>query len=573
MPERDTRQGRDDAEPGTVPLGHHSWQAPVSGWQPGAEAASASAESPPFTVPLPPPIFPTDAPPPERARRGLSRRSVLIGAGAGALGVGALGAGAGLLLTRSSPASSPGDIYASGAGQVAHLLRRAGFGPSPADFGEYLALGVAGSIERLLKPAATPDDLDARLAALHFAFTKQQEAMRWTLLRMLESKRPLEEKMTLFWHGVLTSSLAKVGGKVNYHFLVEQNSLLRSKALGRFDDLVAAITTDPAMLWWLDGRLSTGHNPNENFARELMELFTMGLDTYTQNDVHQAALALTGWTIRQGKSVFVPGRHYDGAVTFLDHTGKMGVNDVVKLVCAHPTTGKHIAFRMWSFFVSENPRDSDVKPLVDAYYSSNHQISAMVRAMLTSPAFTKAAYRARIKSPIEFVVGALRGLGLATDGTGLSAQLSAMGQVPLDPPDVSGWNGDKVSGAWISTQAWMARVNFINLLVAAATGTLAGGGVKVSSSGGASTAVSSSAMQAIITARKLTTPQDVADYYVAALVDNQLDEHRRAVLHDAITQQHASRPALTLAGGAKLPAAAARTMLYLLIAMPGYQLN
>src|SRR5260221_2196374 len=543
MPERDTRQRRDDAEPGTVPLGYHAWQARVPGGHPSAEAASTYAEAQPFTVPVPPPIFPPDAPPSERARRGLSRRSVLIGAGAGALGVGALGAGAGMLLTRSSPASSPADIYASGAGQVAHLLRRAGFGPSPADFGESLALGVAGSIERLLKPAATPDDLDARLAALHFDFTKQQEAMRWTLLRMLESKRPLEEKMTLFWHGVLTSSLAKVGGKVNYHFLVEQNTLLRSKALGRFDDLVAAATTDPAMLWWLDGRVSTGQNPNENFARELMELFTMGLDTYTQNDVHQGELALTGWTIRQGKSAFVRSRHYNGAVTFLGHTGKMGVNDVVKLVCAHPTTGKHIAFRMWSFFVSENPSDGDLKPLVDAYYSSNHQISAMVRAMLTSPAFTKAAYRARIKSPIEFVVGALRGLGLATDGTGLSAQLSAMGQVPLDPPDVSGWNGDKVSGAWISTQAWMARVNFINLLVAAATGTLAGRGVKKNSARRGSNAGSRASMQAIITARKLTTPQDVADYYVAALVDNQLDEHRRAGVPHAPKQPHTNTAA------------------------------
>src|SRR5258708_40313858 len=140
----------------------------------------------------------------------------------------------------------------------------------------------------------------------------------------------------------------------------------------------------------------------------------------------------------------------------------------------------------------------------------------MVRAMLTSAAFTKAAYRARIKSSIEFVVGALRGLGLATDGTGLSAQLSAMGQVPLDPPDVSGWNGDKVSGAWLSTQAWMARVNFINLLVAAATGTLAGGGLKGGSSGRASTAGSSSGVQAVITAREPTKPQDVAGYDLAA---------------------------------------------------------
>src|SRR5260370_32184840 len=138
MPERDSRQRREDAEPGTVPLSHHAWQTPVSGWPPGAEAASASAESPPFTVPLPPPIFPPDAPPPKRARRGLSRRSVLIGAGAAALGAGALGARVGLLLPHSSPARSPADIFASDAGQVAHLLRRAGFRPSPPGFGDDL---------------------------------------------------------------------------------------------------------------------------------------------------------------------------------------------------------------------------------------------------------------------------------------------------------------------------------------------------------------------------------------------------------------------------------------------------
>src|SRR5260221_14249401 len=123
MPERDTRQRRDDAEPGTVPLGYHAWQAPVSGWPPGAEAASSSAESPPFTVPLPPPIFPPDAPPPERARRGLSRRSGLNGGGAGPLGVGALGAGAGVLLTRSRPQSRPPEIQRADAEQVAPPLR------------------------------------------------------------------------------------------------------------------------------------------------------------------------------------------------------------------------------------------------------------------------------------------------------------------------------------------------------------------------------------------------------------------------------------------------------------------
>src|SRR5262249_25175329 len=225
------------------------------------------------------------------------------------------------------------------------------------------------------------------------------------MLRAIYSRRPLEEKMTLFWHGVLTSSLTKIGGKQGYPLLLQQDKLLRTQALGRFDDLVRAITVDPAMLWWLDGGLSTGSNPNENYARELMELFTMGLSdaagnpTYTQDDVHQGALALTGWTVRRAslQSVLVPARQYTGMVTFLGQTGRFGVDDVVRLVCAHPETGRHLAWRMWSFFVFEHPSDADLQPLVAAYHKSDHSIAAMVRAMLTSPAFFgEKAYRARV---------------------------------------------------------------------------------------------------------------------------------------------------------------------------------
>src|SRR5262249_38951993 len=155
------------------------------------------------------------------------------------------------------------------------------------------------------------------------------------------------------------------------------------------------VTVDPAMLWWLDGRLSTGRNPNENYARELMELFTIGLSdtagnpTFTQGDVQQAALALAGWTVRRAslQSVLVHARQHTGTVTFLGQTGRLGVDEVVRLVCAHPATGRHLAWRMWSFFVFENPSDADLRPLVDAYYKSDHSIAAMVRAMLTSPAF------------------------------------------------------------------------------------------------------------------------------------------------------------------------------------------
>lgn len=543
----------------------------TAGQQGGSLYGSLADDTPTLVPGLPvPPNTPAPPQQPARGRRGVSRRTILIGAGAGAVGIGALGAGLGVALSQTRSASRA-NIFSSQSQQIGHLLRRAGFGPSPADYGDYLSAGFSGSVDRLLNPASVADDLDARLSQMSFDFSKAQEMVRWVALRMLYSKRPLEEKMAFFWHGVLTSSFQKIGGKKNYQLVIQQYNLLRAKALGKFDDLIYAISGDPAMLWWLDGRLSTGHSPNENYARELMELFTMGLDTYTQNDVHQGALALTGWAIRDGKGVFVPSRHYDGQVTFLGQTGNMGLSDVVKLVCAHPTTAHHVAWRMWSFFVWENPSDSDLQPLVDAYNTHDHNIGAMVKAMLTSPAFSSAkAYRARIKSPTEFVVGAIRNLGLTTDGKNLPGLLAAMGQLPLDPPNVSGWDGDKVSSAWLSTGAWMARVNYINALVAFASGISAGG----KRAGQATPQASANAFQQTINDRKIAKATDLADYYVAALLDNQLDDSRRAVLRDAITQSQPGGETLTLAGGGgQISALAARNMLYLLMSMPEYQMN
>ncbi len=345
------------------------------------------------------------------------------------------------------------------------------------------------------------------------------------------------------------------------------------------------------MLLWLDGNKSTGRSPNENYARELMELFTMGLTdqngnpNYTQNDVHQGALALTGWRIQvagnTAKGVFAPARHFNGSVTYLGHSGPMGLDDVVRLVCAHPSTGYHIAWRMWSFFVSENPTAAQIKPLANAYYTSNHSIKAMVEAMLSSPDFFgAAAYRARVKSPVEFVVGAVRALGFSTSAQGVSAVLQGIGQVPFDPPNVSGWDGDKVSANWVSTGGWMARVNFINQLVAAASGlsVRSGVGQPVAKQGttqrisGAS--VASSTLQWLITARGIASPTDLADYFIAVLLDNQLDAGRRAMVHDAVSAA-ADGPTFKLAGGSKaiVPAASVRDALYLVMSMPEYQMS
>ena len=504
-------------------------------------------------------------------RRGPSRRQVLVGAGAGAVALGLLGTGAAAFLTHQQ-AASPATLYASDAAQIGHLLRRAGFGFSPADLTDYLSLGVSGSIDRLLNFASVSNAvLDARLKSLNLNFTNRQDLVRWVVLRMIYSQRPFEEKLTLFWHGVLTSSFTKIGGATRLPFMIQQNQMLRAKGMGRFDDLMHAITIDPAMLYWLDGHLSSGRSPNENYSREMMELFTMGIGNYTQDDVHQGALALTGWVVRDDGAHFVPARHYTGGVSFLGQSGPMIVDDVVKLICAHPATGLHLAHRMWSFFVYDNPSPQDLKPLADAYYQHDHSIAAMVRAMFSSPVFFSAqAYRARVKSPLEFLVGAIRALGLETNAVGLVNVLSIMGQVPLDPPNVAGWPGDGASAAWMSTQAWITRINFTDLMVAIAGGAHPKGGPKINltSSGG------QAAIQQAITRQKIASADDLVRYYVAVLLDNMLDTSRRAVLADALTNSPIQGGAtFTLAGGKKISAAATVEMLYLLMSLPEYQMN
>jgi uncharacterized protein (DUF1800 family) len=493
----------------------------------------------------------------------------LIGAGVGAVSLGVAGAGLGAVLSQRKGPSATANVLTSDTAKINHLLRRAGFGPTPADLGEYLALGPSSAVDRLLNFSSVQDDLNSRLAGMTFDQTNPTDVMRLWLVRMIYSKRPLEEKMTLFWHGVLTSSIRDVGGKDHYYYMTQQNDLLRTMGMGRFDDLMAAITVDSAMLWYLNGRQSTGASPNENYARELMELFTMGIQdakgatNYSQDDVHQGALALAGWAEKDGKSQFVPSRAYKGQVTFLGHTGNLEMKDVIQLVCAHPSTGHHLAFRMWSFFVYENPSDSDLQPLADAYYKHNHSIAAMVKAMFTSPAFfSDKSYRARIKSPVEFVAGAIRGLGLDTDGAKVPQALVTMGQTIYDPPNVSGWDGDKVSANWLSTQTWMTRLNLINSLVAASGGATAKGGD-----------TSGTALQKLITDHQLKTADDVLDFHIATLADSHLADDRRALLSTTLTQGATSGPSLTLAGGGKLSAAALRETLYTMMSLPEYQMN
>jgi uncharacterized protein (DUF1800 family) len=439
----------------------------------------------------------------------------------------------------------------------------------PSEASAYTNLCFSGAVDRLLNPASVPSDLDAQLATLNLDLTVLADIQRWFLLRMIYSPRPLEEKMTLFWHGLLTSSAQKIGGKKGYPLLLQQNNLLRTHALGRFDDLIRAVSTDPAMMYWLDLRTSTAKAPNENYARELMELFTLGIGNYTQNDVVAGARALTGWVIRGNAGVFMPARHDDGPKTYLGQTGNFALEDVVRIVCAHPTTAHHLAWRLWTFFAYENPSDADLQPLVDAYNKQQHSIAAMMRALLTSPAFVSSrAYRSRLKSPAEFVGGAIRALEITTAAAGLLPIMLEMGQTLFAPPNVSGWDGDKTSASWLSTQSWMTRINFVNQLLAIASGALTERGA-----GGSGAA---SALTSAITTRRMGTSTALVSYFAEILLDGQLDANRLSVVDDflkATASQSAAGPHIHLYGGTSVPVPAVRGALYLMMGMPEYQLN
>ncbi len=502
-----------------------------------------------------------------KQRRGgprVSRRTLLIGAGI--VGAGSVLAATGVTVSHLiSPNASSGTTALESPTHVGHLLRRAGFGAAPGDLEVYNRLGITGAADRLLNFQNIPNTtLDQKLADANFDFSTIQDQQRWWLTRMVYSAHPLEEKMTLFWSGLLTSSYRKVGGKQGFPLIQQQNDFLRKNAFGRFDDLLSGITIDPAMLIWLDGLNSRKGMPNENFAREEMELFSMGIGNYTQQDIEQSARALTGWTIdRQTlKAVFRPQFHDNGTKTFLGQTGTFDYKDIARIICANPATPKFLARRMWRFFAYENPSDADLQPLINAYNSSNHNIGAMMRALLTSPAFySTQAYRARIKSPVEFLVGAFRNLGLnglEQANRGVLGALVVMGQELFDPPNVAGWPGDQASAGWINTGAWMTRVNLVNSLVALM----------------ANTPSFAQHLESDMQSQHIDSPARFVDYVLLQLVDGQMDSTRRQMLVEYLTSNaKAGGGTLRLSGGQTLAGNAVRGLYYLVMSMPEYQLN
>ncbi len=370
---------------------------------------------------------------------------------------------------------------------MAHLMRRAGFGAPYAELETRAAKGYEATVEELLQPAmldGIDDDVMMRYKTEWInkaALEGQQE--EWTF-RMINTKRPLEEKIALFWHGILCTGHAKCE---NPKEQVKQFNMFRQIGMGNFEELLLALSQDPAMVFFLDNCMSHKGAINENWGRELLELFSIGVGmdgqlNYSEDDVKAAARAFTGWTVvnamprypygrYESKFIYDPRDHDNDEKTFLGETGNWNGEDIIRIVAKQPSAARFVARHLYNFFVADEPqvpawqhtapRDmATIKLLEDEYFRSNYNIRSMLRVLFNSDAFKNARF-SKVKSPVETVVGTMRLVGdfdFPRPGlNGLTLTIRYMGQDLMNPPTVEGWHTGK---EWIDSGTLVERINF-----------------------------------------------------------------------------------------------------------------
>ena len=393
-----------------------------------------------------------------------------------------------------------------GSDEARHLLARTGFQPTPDEIAEFSRLEYAQAVDRILDSmtatAATPPPRWTSMSPLEFrgavqaelraartgptasdpsgdaaaggeaalalaAVIRQQggEAKAWWYREMLSTDSPFTERMVLFWHNHFTSSVRKVR---YVPALMRQNALFRREAAGNFGRLLKAVARDPAMLIYLDGATSRAGRPNENFARELFELFTIGQGAYTESDIREAARAFTGWSLdrRTGEHRYYQMLHDHGSKRVLGSAGYLSGDDVIEIALRHPRTSERLVAKLWREFVSPDPDPGEVRRLARLFEESDHELKPLLRALLLSPAFRDPANRGvLIKSPVELTVGTLRLLRIPVDDTMRLVRAGRMlGQDLLDPPNVKGWIGGE---AWISSHSLMQREQILQRIIQA----------------------------------------------------------------------------------------------------------
>ncbi len=381
---------------------------------------------------------------------------------------------------------------------VAHLLRRASFGGTTEELSHFSEIEYETAVDELLNARDTmsiPQDIIRRYHVdMSDLRTRPSSSGNW-LYHMVNTDAPLVEKVNLFWHRIFATGQTKlIQGKA----MTTQLDMFREFGLGKFDELLLQLSKNPAMIMWLDNQDNHKGSINENYGREILELFAMGAGNYTEEDIKECSRAFTGWTVENTDYMalkmrnntmrpygyvnwqfkFDPEDHDDGEKIFLGETGNFNGEDVIAIICKQPATAGFVARHLYHYFVADelpvpqwphfpplNPEA--IKVMTDAYFESGYSIKAMLRALLLSDSFkSEAAWNARVKSPIELVVGTLRLAG-GYDGPthdvyGHIASSSFMGQDIYAPPSVEGWMG---GADWISTGSMVQRVNFASDII------------------------------------------------------------------------------------------------------------
>ena len=366
---------------------------------------------------------------------------------------------------------------------LAHLYRRAGVGATRDELEAIAGRPYEEIVEDLVNPERFPDLDDDLLRRFypHLAANKDNPGVwngRW-IYRMINTKRPLEEKMTLFWHHVFATGWTK---SEHTPSMVDHIEMLRANGLANFRTLLIGLSKDPAMIYWLDNSENHGASINENFGRELLELFSMGIGNYTEDDIKSTARAFTGWTFKQplplypfghygSEFVYDPADHDDGEKTFLDHTGNFNGEDIIEIIAKQESTARFISRHLYNFFVADEPQipawsitppqdENAIATLVESFQGSDCDMRSVMRTLFNSDFFKEARFR-RVKSPAEFVAGTLKLAGAYREPEpGLAAfegTLIAMGQKLMDPPSVEGWHTGR---EWIDGGTLTERINF-----------------------------------------------------------------------------------------------------------------
>ena len=375
--------------------------------------------------------------------------------------------------------------------RVAHLLRRTSFGYTTGELEAAVGDGYRRTVDKLIETTpADPPPLAGADDAMQGKPLRLVELQDWAITRMIASPTPFVERMTMFWHGIFTSDFRKVG--LQFPFLYWQDLTWRKFYLRDLRSILYEMTTDPAMLRYLDLSQSSGANPNENFSRELLELFTLGVGNYTEDDVKSAAKALAGWreprtqaliqgfidaeTKRTGTApkivptadsvktgVFEPNRAYRGAdVTFLGVKKKWDTPSVLDRILEQDSAAPFMVRRVLDEFLSPIVDDAMVARLSDRFRKSRYDMKTLMSDVFTSPEFMTGSYRSMVRSPIEFMVATAKALEAPTLSRFILAQGPGMGQTLFDPPSVGGWPSN---AGWISSNTMLARINFATAAV------------------------------------------------------------------------------------------------------------